>query len=99
MTQPKIEVIEYTDAVCSTAWGAEPLLRKLDWRYGEHLVWRKVMGGLVGDASTGKDSWDRISAAEPMRKYWKRVWHLTGMPYPNPMKLMLQSTDLSLIHI
>ena len=93
MTQPKIEVIEYTDAVCSTAWGAEPLLRKLDWRYGEHLVWRKVMGGLVGDASTGKESWDRISAAEPMRKYWKRVWHLTGMPYPNPMKLMLRSTD------
>ena len=23
----RIEAIEYTDAVCSTAWGAEPLLR------------------------------------------------------------------------
>ena len=89
----KITVIEYTDCVCSTAWGAEPLLRLLDWRHGHHLQWRKVMGGLVGNAAAGKDSWDRISAAEPMRKYWKRVWHLTDMPYPNPMHLMLQSTD------
>ncbi len=89
----KVEITEYTDAVCSTAWGAEPLLRRLDWRHGHHLTWRKVMGGLVGDASTGKEGWNRISAAEPMRAYWKRVWHLTGMPYPNPMILMLQSTD------
>jgi protein-disulfide isomerase-like protein with CxxC motif len=90
---PKVEITEYTDAVCSTAWGAEPLLRRLDWRHGHHLTWRRVMGGLVGDASTGKDGWDRVSAAEPMRAYWKRVWHLTGMPYPNPMHLMLRSTD------
>jgi len=90
---PKVEVVEYTDAVCSTAWGAEPLLRRLEWRHGHHLGWRKVMGGLVGNAATGKDGWDRVSAAEPMREYWKRVWKLTGMPYPNPMRLMLQSTD------
>jgi protein-disulfide isomerase-like protein with CxxC motif len=90
---PKVEATEYTDAVCSTAWGAEPLLRRLDWRHGHHLTWRKVMGGLVGDAARGKDGWERIGAAEPMREYWKRVWRLTGMPYPNPMKLMLKSTD------
>jgi len=89
----KVEAVEYTDCVCSTAWGAEPLLRKLDWRHGHHIAWRKVMGGLVGDAATGKDAWDRVSAAEPMRAYWKRVWRLTDMPYPNPMHLMLQSTD------
>ena len=89
----RVEAVEYTDAVCSTAWGAEPLLRLLDWRFGEHIAWRKVMGGLVGNAATGKEGWDRVGAAEPMRAYWKRVWHLTGMPYPNPMHLMLQSTD------
>ena len=89
----RVEAVEYTDAVCSTAWGAEPLLRRLDWRHGHHIAWRRVMGGLVGDASTGKEGWTRVSAAEPMRAYWKRVWHLTGMPYPNPMHLMLRSTD------
>ena len=90
---PRIEVIEYTDAVCSTAWGAEPQLRRLDWRFGQHLTWRKVMGGLIGNAASGKDDWNRVGAAVPMRKYWQRVWRLTGMPYPNPMHLMLQSTD------
>ena len=91
----KVEVTEYTDAVCSTAWGAEPLLRRLNWRYGQHLKWRKVMGGLVGDAakSSGRADWDRVGAAVPMQAYWKRVWALTGMPYPHPMRLMLQSTD------
>src|SRR4051812_17852681 len=89
----RVEAVEYTDAVCSTAWGAEPLLRRLDWRHGHHIAWRKVMGGLVGDASRGKEAWDRVSAAEPMRAYWKRVWLLTGMPFPNPMHLMLRSTD------
>ena len=91
----QVEVTEYTDAVCSTAWGAEPLLRRLDWRHGHHLKWRKVMGGLVGDAATssGRADWDRVGAAVPMQAYWKRVWALTGMPYPHPMRLMLQSTD------
>ena len=89
----KVAVTEYTDAVCSTAWGAEPLLRRLDWRHGRHLQWRRVMGGLIGDLAAGKEDWGRVSAAAPMRAYWKRVWALTGMPYPNPMRLMLQSTD------
>jgi protein-disulfide isomerase-like protein with CxxC motif len=91
----RVEAVEYTDAVCSTAWGAEPLLRRLEWRHGHHLKWRKVMGGLVGDAakSSGRADWDRVGAAKPMQAYWKRVWALTGMPYPHPMRLMLQSTD------
>ena len=89
----RIEVVEYTDAVCSTAWGAEPLLRRLEWRHGHRLTWRKVMGGLVGNAAAARPDWDRIGGAVPMRAYWKRVTTLTGMPYPNPMRLMLQSTD------
>ncbi|WP_411288780.1 DsbA family protein [Phenylobacterium sp.] len=99
MDANRIEVVEYTDPVCSTAWGAEAFFRRLDWRHGHHLTWRRVMGGLVGDASTGKEGWDRISAAEPMRAYWKRVTALTGQPYPNPMRIMLQSTDPACIAV
>ena len=93
----KVEVTEYTDAVCSTAWGAEPLLRRLDWRYGQHLTWRKAMGGLVGDAakSSGRADWDRVRSRRipHARPVGSEFWALTGMPYPHPMRLMLQSTD------
>ncbi len=88
-----IEVTEYTDYVCSSAWGMEPYFRRLEWRFGPHLKWRKVMGGLVGDVSEGREGWTRVSGAEPMRAYWRRVWKITCMPYPNPMHIMMESTD------
>ena len=34
MAGPLVEVIEYTDPVCSWAWGSEPKLRLLRWRHG-----------------------------------------------------------------
>ena len=74
------------------AWGAGcGVLGLLGLLLGVGLtVW---LGSRAFDASTGKEGWDRVSAAEPMRAYWKRVWRLTDMPYPNPMHLMLRSTD------
>jgi protein-disulfide isomerase-like protein with CxxC motif len=95
MTAPRniVEVVEYTDPLCSVAWGAEPLFRRLRWRHGHRMAWRTVMGGLAGDLSKTRENWDRVGAAKPMSDYWKRVTRLTGMPYPKPMHVMLQSTD------
>lgn len=93
MASPILDIIEYTDPVCSWAWGSEPKLRLLRWRYGERANWRRVMGGLVGDAGAGKPDWDRARAAERMSDYWKRVFVITGQSYPKPMRLMLRSTD------
>ena len=93
MTHPVLDIIEYTDPVCSWAWGSEPKLRLLRWRYGDRANWRRVMGGLVGDAGAGKPDWDRARAAERMSDYWKRVFVITGQSYPKPMRLMLRSTD------
>jgi protein-disulfide isomerase-like protein with CxxC motif len=45
----RVEAIEYTDIMCSWAWGSEPKLRLLRWRYEDRCDWRLVMGGLVGD--------------------------------------------------
>ena len=42
-----VEVVEYSDPWCSWAWGTEPKLRRLRWRYGDRLEWRTVMGDLV----------------------------------------------------
>ena len=89
----KVGVVEYTDPICSWAWGTEPKLRLLQWRHGHRMVWRTVMGGLVGDASNHRDDWDAVRAAEPMQAYWRRSSHYTGQPYPMPMHRMARSTD------
>jgi len=35
---PTLEVVEYTDPWCSWAWGTEPKLRRLRWRWGDRLA-------------------------------------------------------------
>ena len=93
MPSDRVDVVEFTDPLCSVAWGAEPIFRLFRWRYGDRCNWRTVMGGLAGDLSTGVPEWTRESAALPMEKYWRRVTKITGQPYPKPMHLMLRSTD------
>ncbi len=93
MQPDRVDVVEFTDPLCSVAWGAEPIFRLFRWRYGHVCNWRTVMGGLAGDLSIGTPEWTRESAALPMEKYWRRVTKITGQPYPKPMHLMLRSTD------
>jgi predicted DsbA family dithiol-disulfide isomerase len=79
-----IEIVEYTDQHCSWAWGTEPKIRRLRWRYGERLRWRRVMGGLMppgwaaarGYDLTDPDDLPRIAA------YHAKVCATTGMPHP-----------------
>jgi protein-disulfide isomerase-like protein with CxxC motif len=89
----RLDVVEHTDPICSWAWGTEPKLRLLRWRHEHRLTWRRVMGGLVGDAAAGKPDWDRVRAAGRMSDYWKQVSAVTGAPYPIPMHMMTRSTD------
>lgn len=93
MAAPLVSVTEYTDPVCSWAWGTEPKLRLLRWRHGHRADWRRVMGGLVDDATSRRADWDPVRAAEPMEAYWKQVADITGQPYPKPMHRMLRSTN------
>ena len=46
MPSDRVDVIEFTDPLCSVAWGAEPIFRLFRWRYGDLCNWRTVMGGL-----------------------------------------------------
>ncbi|MBK5962633.1 thioredoxin [Thiocystis minor] len=47
--QPILEILAFTDPVCTWCWGAEPVLRKLRVWYGDQVRIRPVMGGLVED--------------------------------------------------
>ena len=42
----RCSVVEYTDPTCFWAWGAEPKVRRLQWRYGAALEWRRALGDL-----------------------------------------------------
>jgi predicted DsbA family dithiol-disulfide isomerase len=95
MSDQTIEVVEYTDPLCSIAWGTEPYKRRLQWRFGGKLTWRVVMAGLCRDNSTVKmfQPWDPYEAGQIYLKIWKRVTGITGMPYPEDLQYMALTTD------
>ena len=95
MNNSVVEIVEYTDPLCSIAWGTEPFKRRLMWRYGERLSWRVVMAGLCRDNSTVKtfQPWNPYEAGQMYLKVWKRVNSITGMPYPENLRYMALTTD------
>lgn len=95
MKSQTIEVVEYTDPLCSIAWGTEPYKRRLLSRFGDHLNWRVVMAGLCHDNSTVEafQPWDPFKAGQSYLKVWKRVTDITGMPYPQDLRYMAVTTD------
>ena len=82
----KVEVVEYTDPWCSWAWGTEPKLRLLRWRYGDRLEWRTVVGDLVADRAIARPDFDAAKAAPKMASYWREVHEHTGMPWPADLR-------------
>ncbi|MGI9612037.1 MAG: DsbA family oxidoreductase [Acidimicrobiales bacterium] len=79
-----MDVIEYTDAMCSWAWGSEPKLRLLRWRFDDQIdSWRRVMGHLVEDEYMPDR--DRVADAPKLEEYWKVVCDQTDMPRPAPL--------------
>jgi len=80
-----IEIIEFTDPVCTWCWGSEPVLRKLETRFGEQVKISYIMGGLVKDITSFYDSYNDIGG-DPERsnknvaKHWVDASERHGMP-------------------
>jgi len=85
MESKVLEIIEFTDPVCTWCWGSEPVLRTLETRFGEHLKISYVMGGLVKDITAFYDSYNDIGG-DPERsnqhiaKHWLEASERHGMP-------------------
>ena len=80
-----IEIIEFSDPVCTWCWGSEPVLRKLETRYGEQLQVKYIMGGLVKNIEDFYDSANDIGgdANESNRQivsHWLQASQRHGMP-------------------
>jgi putative protein-disulfide isomerase len=80
-----IEIIEFTDPVCTWCWGSEPVLRKLETRFGEQIKISYIMGGLVKDITSFYDSYNDIGG-DPDRsnmniaRHWVDASTRHGMP-------------------
>jgi predicted DsbA family dithiol-disulfide isomerase len=88
-----VEVVEYTDPGCSWAWGTEPKLRLLRWRFGDRFNWRRVLGGLIGDMNNYVENFDPVRGARSQSRYWRDVYTYTGMTYPVALEWMYTSTE------
>lgn len=72
-----VVIHEFTDPACPWAYSAEPFRRRINWLYGEHVVWRTVMVGL---AEQPEDWVERGYTLESMAAGMARISHDHGMP-------------------
>ncbi len=91
----EIEVVEFTDPVCSYAWGTEPKMRRLQWQYGDRLRLRRVVAGLMADGWEVNAGLALDDPALPpaVCEYWRDVHNLTGMPYPTTLSHIWTSSE------
>ncbi|AGA89265.1 putative dithiol-disulfide isomerase involved in polyketide biosynthesis [Thioflavicoccus mobilis 8321] len=80
-----LEILAFTDPVCTWCWGSEPVLRKLQVGYGGQVRIRPVMGGLVKDIRTFYDRANDIGgdpegSNASIAAHWLEASEVHGMP-------------------
>lgn len=81
----KITIYQFTDPVCVWCWGNEPVMRAIDYLYGNKVNVEYIMGGLIEEISTLYDLKgskrqviDRANAI--MAEHWLMASERHGMP-------------------
>lgn len=78
IAQPKpIQLVYFTDPICSSCWGIEPQLRKLKLQYGHVIDIQYKMGGLLPDWSYNSGG---ISKPADVAHHWDEVSVYYDMP-------------------
>lgn len=72
-----VVIHEFTDPGCPWAYSAEPFRRRINWLYGDRVVWRTVMVGL---AEQPEDWTERGYTPAAMAAGMRRIAHDHGMP-------------------
>ena len=81
----KITIYQFTDPVCVWCWGNEPVMRAIDYLYGNNVGIEFIMGGLVEEISTLYDLQGPKSAVieranKIMAENWLKASERHGMP-------------------
>jgi predicted DsbA family dithiol-disulfide isomerase len=74
----EVSILYYTDPICSTCWGIQPQLRKLQLEYGDHIKIEYKMGGLL----PSWDNFNRFGITKPseVAAHWEEVCSFYQMP-------------------
>lgn len=75
-----VVLTEYTDPNCTWSWGAEPIVRRLETRYGDQIEIEFVLGGLVRDFEDFHDAANDISESDDVAPHWEEASEQHGMP-------------------
>ena len=83
--QSRLEILAFTDPVCTWCWGSDPVLRKLETWYGDAVSIRYVMGGLVEDIRAFHDRANGIGgdperSNQQIAQHWLEASERHGMP-------------------
>jgi putative protein-disulfide isomerase len=73
----KLQIIYYTDPICSSCWGIEAQLRKLKLAYGQYIEIDYRMGGLLPDWSYNNGG---ISKPSDVARHWDEMAVYYDMP-------------------
>ena len=83
----KLTITQFTDPACTWCWGSEPVIRKLEWQFGNQLELKFVMGGLVkdiyqfgGDPINGVLGTNVKQLMEGVAAHWLDASSKHGMP-------------------
>lgn len=83
MSEPIIELIQYTDPYCTWCWGSEPMLRKIEMVFGDQVKLKYVVGGLVRDIRQFSDAGNNIGGKDwykSVAAHWLEASGRHGMP-------------------
>lgn len=80
-----IEIIEFTDPVCTWCWGSEPILRKIETKYKGLVKIGFIMGGLVENMEDFRDEENGIGGEisevnKQIADHWMEASRRHGMP-------------------
>jgi putative protein-disulfide isomerase len=76
----QVEVIYYTDPLCSWSWAFEPQWRRLRYEFGTQICPRYVMCGMIADWQSYSDPINSVSRPAQMAPQWFQVRQISGMP-------------------
>lgn len=76
----KLDMYYVTDPICSHCWALEPVLRRFEHEYRDHLDVRVIMGGLLPAWDGFADRANGIRGPEDVGHHWREVGEAARMP-------------------